>query len=179
MGERIRPHEIYLGSFFDRFNQRFGPADIYNLTTAYHAGGIAEIAALQKQFTIFKPGRPFLESAALLGLGGTVSGPAKDRWIGYLAKLPKMQSDDPAQNGDERIVNALVANFRKRSPLPCFMQAYDGRTRQPGLVVVDEAMPLFYLAPTKFLVISLPMRPDPASAATAEPKSRRPRQPKS
>ncbi len=59
------------------------------------------------------------------------------------------------------------------------MQAYDGRTREPGLVVVEEAMPLFYLAPTKFLVISLPMRPDPASGAKAAPKPKRPRPPKS
>ena len=177
MGELIKPHEIYLGSFFDRFNQRFGPADTYNTASSYHSGGIAEIAALQKQFDIFKPGRAFLESAVLLGLGGTVSGPAKDRWIGYLAKLPKMQSDDPSQNGDERIVNALVANFRKGTPLPCFMQAYDGRTREPGLVVIEEAMPLFYLAPTTFLVISLPMRPDPGGKAAPKPK--RPRRPKS
>jgi len=174
-----KPHEIYLASFIDRFNQRFGPADTYNLATPYHAGGIAEITALQKQFDIFKPGRAFLESAVLLGLSGTVSGPAKDRWISYLAKLPKMQSDDRDQNGDERIVNALVANFRKRTPLPCFMQAYDGRTREPGLVVVEEAMPVFYLAPTTFLVISLPMRPDPAFGAKAAPKPKRPRRPKS
>ncbi len=161
MGELINPHEIYLGTFFERFNMRFGPADP-NAVSHWLSGGITEIAALQKEFEIFKTGRRFLESVALLGLGGDAVGPAKDRWIAYLEKLPKMKSDDAEQTGDARIVNALVANFLKGEPLPCFMQALDGRTVDPGHVIVSEGEPLFYLEPTKFLVISLPMRPKSA-----------------
>jgi hypothetical protein len=158
MGAIIEPHEIYFGTFFERFNARFGPA-MPDRPTAWHSGGIAEIAALQRQFAIFREDRPFLESAALLGLGGPFSSPAKDRWLEYLTRLPHMGTDQAGVNGDQRIVKALIANFGRDIPLPCFMRAYDGRTREPGLVVITEENPLFYLESVLFLTISLPMRP--------------------
>lgn len=158
MGMRINPHEIYFGSFFEHFNMRFGPSDPVQ-DPVWRSGGIAEIAALQKQFQIFRPDRPFVESASLLGLGGLLSGPAKDRWIEYLTRLPRMASDDPAQTGDQRIVMALAQNLEAKSPLPCFMQAHDGRKREPGHVEIHEGSPVFYLEPVRFLTIHLPMRP--------------------
>ena len=158
MGMIIRPHEIYFGSFFEHFNMRFGPSDPV-LDPVWRSGGIVEIAALQKQFQIFRPDRPFVESAALLGLGGLLSGAAKDRWIEYLCRLPHMRSDDAAQNGDQRIVTALARNLEASDPLPCFMQAHDGRKSEPGFVEVREASPVFYLDPVRFLTIHLPMRP--------------------
>lgn len=158
MGIRVDPHEIYFATLFERFNMRFGPA-MPDRPTAWHSGGIVEIAALQLQFEIFREGRPFLESAALLGLGGPFSSPAKDRWLEYLTRLPHMQSDQAGANGDQRIVRALIANLTRNTPLPCFMRAYDGRTREPGLVVITEENPLFYLESVLFLTISLPMRP--------------------
>jgi hypothetical protein len=158
MGMMIEPHEIYLGSFFETFNLRFGPAQPGG-DTPWQSGGIMEVAALQKEFDIFKKGRRFLESAALLGLGGLLGGPAKDRWIEYLTRLPRMQSDTPEMNGDERIVSAMIANLAEAQPMPCYMTAYDGRTREPGLVLVGSGTPLFYLSSVQFLTISLPMRP--------------------
>ena len=92
MGMRMLSHEIYFVTFFDRFNIRFGPPTP-DRASVWQSGGIAEIAALQREFEIFRETRTFLESAALLGLGGLVSGPAKDRWLEYLARLPKMKSD--------------------------------------------------------------------------------------
>lgn len=158
MGMIIEPHEIYLGTFFDRFNIRFGPP-MPARPSVWHAGGIVEVAALQREFEIFREGRRFLESAALLGLGGLAGGPAKDRWLEYLGRLPEMRSDRPDVQGDQRIVRAIVENLRQDRPLPCFMQAYDGRTREPGLVLVAEQRPVFYLESVTFLTISLPMRP--------------------
>ncbi|MBK1656981.1 hypothetical protein, partial [Paracraurococcus ruber] len=173
MGLLIDPHEIYFNHFINGFNQRFGPAHpapepawvanaaaVAGPARAALAGGIAEIAALQREFGIFRPGRSFLQSVALLGLTGALHGAAKERWLEYLAKLPRMQSNNPRETGEERIVNALVANFdRKDGPLPCYMQAHDGRTLEPGLVVVSEGTPLFYLEGQRFLTICLPMRP--------------------
>lgn len=164
MGMVIEPHEIYFGSVFERFNMRFGPAAPAG-PSIWHGGGITEIAALQKEFEIFRVGRSFLQSAALLGLTGPCSGPAKDRWLTYLLKLPDMNSDIDGVKGDERIVRAIIENLQRDAPMPCFMRAYDGRTREPGLVVVTEEHPVFYLESVTFLTISLPMRPPPPSQA--------------
>ncbi len=170
MGLVIEPHEIYFGSFFERFNMRFGPA-MPGGQSVWHSGGIPEIVALQKEFEIFREGRSFMQSAALLGLTGPYSGPANDRWLEYLLKLPRMQSDNDGVNGDQRIVRAIVANLQRDPVLPCYMRAYDGRTREPGLVVVADEHPVFYLESVTFLTISLPMRPaQPTQAAGAGPR---------
>jgi hypothetical protein len=167
----IEPHEIYFGTFFDRFNMRFGPAQPGG-RSQWQSGGIVEVAALQKEFEIFRAGRQFIESAALLGLGGFISSPAKDRWLEYLARLPQMQSDEAGVSGDQRIVAALIMNLARDNPLPCFMRAYDGRERQPGLVIVtDNDTPLFYLESVNFLTICLPMRP--IGRAKAKPRGPR------
>jgi hypothetical protein len=173
----IEPHEIYFGTFFDRFNMRFGPAQPGG-RSLWQSGGIVEVTALQKEFGIFRAGRQFIESAALLGLGGFISSPARDRWLEYLAKLPQMDSDQPGVKGDQRIVGAIIMNLASENPLPCLMRAYDGREREPGLVTVtDNDTPLFYLESVKFLTISLPMRPK--GQARARPRgpraARRPR----
>ena len=172
MGMIINPHEIYFCTFFCRFNMRFGPP-MPTRGSVWQAGGIVEIAALQREFGIFQEGRHFLDSAALLGIGGLESSPAKDRWLEYLARLPEMMSDRDGMQGDERIVGAIIENLTRESPLPCFMRAYDGRTRAPGLVVVTEEQPLFYLESATFLTISLPMRPrQPRTPRTGRPRSR-------
>lgn len=160
MGALIDPHEIYLGSLFERFNNRFGPGFPADNASAWLSGGITEIAALQHEFEIFKPGRPFVKSAALLGLTAGDYGPAKERWVAYLEKLPRMKSDHDSMTGDERIVDALLQNFQRPSgPLPCLLQPQDGRMREPGLVTVSHERPLFYLETVEFLTIRLPFRP--------------------
>lgn len=171
MGLVLAAHEIYFVTFFDRFNARFGPR-APGQQSIWHSGGIVEIAALQKEFEIFRKGRPFLESAALLGLTGQIGGHAKDRWLEYLIKLPKMKSDRDGINGDQRIVDALVENLARRNPRPCHMQAYDGRTREPGLVLVTEERPVFFAEGVTFVTISLPMRPEaPKGSTTRRPRT--------
>ncbi len=179
MGMIIYPHEIYFGTFFERFNMRFGPSQPLqrlqpprppqppqpSASPLWRSGGIDEIAALQRQFGIFRMGRPFLDSAALLGLGGLISSPARDRWLAYLEKMAGMESNDPTDdpraklNGDQWVVHNLIENLARSNPLPCFMRAHDGRDREPGFVTIEEGSPLFYLETVKFLIISLPMRP--------------------
>lgn len=161
MGMLIYPDEIYFGTFFERFNMRFGPMSVPPEKSHWHSGGIAEIAALHKEFEIFREGRPFVQSAALLGLTGRYSGPAKDRWLEYLLRLPRIKSDIDEVNGDERIVRGIMENLQRDAPLPCYMRACDGRANEPGLVIVAEEHPVFYLESTSFLTISLPMRPAP------------------
>jgi hypothetical protein len=187
MGALIADHEIYIQSLLELFNVRFGPAHpdltpewlshlkIKAPLQPWLSGGIDEIAALQKEFGIFRAGRPFLEAAALLGVTGALQSAAKKRWVGYLAKLPEMSSDNPAETGDQRIVNALLENFdREGGPLPCFMQAHDGRRVEPGLVAVAVGTPLFYLESVRFLIIHLPMRPEPPTRPPRRTRSPRP-----
>jgi hypothetical protein len=126
MGAFMKEDDIYIGSFLDLFNVRFGPTPPFDLADddakdlAY--GGITEMAALQQEFRIFRIDRPFSESAAVLGLGGIHNARAKNRWFRLLRNLP--------QNGDQQIADALVAHFKKEPLLPCYMTEQIGRPEQ-------------------------------------------------
>jgi hypothetical protein len=161
MGARMLDDDIYIGSFLDLFNVRFAPTPFSG--TAEFFGGIQEMTELQKEFKIFRPKRPFSEGAALLGLGGLNNARAKNRWRDLLENLP----DD----GDQKIADALAANFKKEHPLPCYMTAHDLRPKGENVVKVYEGdRPLFYLEQT-YLTISLPMAPKrkrPAKKAKKE-----------
>jgi hypothetical protein len=156
MGALMKEHDIYIGTFLDLFNLRFAPTPSgLNEESAY--GGLAEMIALQKEFEIFKPKRPFSESAALLGLGGLYNAQAKNRWFKLLRSLP--------DSGDQKIADALLANFKKRQPLPCYMLAHDLRVKGENRVIIAESdNPLFYLE-QEYLTISLPMAPKRGAAA--------------
>lgn len=166
MGALVGDDDIYIGSFFELFNLRFG---LEQMATGFDAGGISEMAALQGEFAIFKKGRYFVESAKLLGLGGLHNNGAKNRWFKLLTWLQKVPSDKDGETGDQRIVNALIENFSKGPTLPCFMKAHDSRDRNGfGLkvVVIRGDNPIFYIE-RPYLTISLPMAPKvpPANSA--------------
>lgn len=156
MGAFMKEDDLYIGSFLELFNLRFGlEQDERGLF-----GGISEMAALQREFKIFQKGRAFVESAKLLGLGGLHNNRAKNRWLTLLANLSELPSDKKGENGDQRIVNALIANFAGKNPLPCFMKAHDARKARPGprVIVLEKDQPIFYIEKT-YLTISLPMKP--------------------
>src|SRR5215471_2967162 len=115
MGAYLKEDDIYIGTFLDLFNLRFAPVPLSDeLPRESLFGGIGEMIELQREFKIFRRGRRFSESAAILGLGGFYNARAKNRWFELLRRLPR--------NGDYQIADALVANFRKRTPLPCYMR---------------------------------------------------------
>jgi hypothetical protein len=155
MGALMAEDDIYIGPLFDLFNLRFGPEQTEQ---EFDAGGSSEIKALQDEFEIFRQGRTFVESAKLLGLGGLHNNRAKNRWFSLLTWLAKVPSDQDGQTGDQRIVNALIKNFARKSPLPCFMKAHDSRGPDGLRVIVGEDKPIFYIDRT-YLTISLPMAP--------------------
>ena len=150
--------DAHIGSLLELFNLRFAPVqDAKEESPLY--GGISEVAALQSEFEIFKAGRPFVESARLLGLGGLANNIVKNRWLKLLAELATYESDRAGENGDERIVNALIENLKLPEPLPCYMQAHDSRGKDARRVIVqDSHRPLHYIEQA-YLTISLPMRP--------------------
>jgi hypothetical protein len=162
VGALMKQDDIFIGTFLDLFNLRFAPTQ--GVGEAVY-GGIAEMVALQREFQIFKKNRPFVDSAALLGLGGLTNNTAKNRWLTLLRELANYDSNKPGENGDQRIVNALIANLSAKEPLPCFMRAHDSRVAdQRRVIVLENDAPIFYLD-QKYLTISLPMRPRAATAA--------------
>ncbi len=159
MGIGISEEDLYVATLLDLFNLRFGPS-LADDPHASNYGGVAEMAALQREFQIFREGRPFVESAKLLGLGGLANNPMKNWWFEQLAKLPHFESDRPDESGDRRIVKALITNLDQARPQPCLMRAHDGRAEGASRVLVSErSSPLFYVDDLDYLVISLPMRP--------------------
>lgn len=160
MGALVGDDDIYIGSFFDIFNLRFGAEQ---QDKGFTSGGISEIAHLQSEFQIFRAGVPFFESAKLLGLGGLQNNRAKNRWFQLLRWLQKVPSDVAGETGDQRIVNALIKNFAPGgAKLPCFMKAHDSRDAKgyglKVMVIVGDT-PIFYIN-QPYLTISLPMAPD-------------------
>ena len=158
MGALMADDDIYIGTLMDQFNLRFGPSQKDAELTG---GGHNEIAVLQDEFKIFRTDRTFAQSARLLGLGGLQNNRAKNRWFNLLDVLPKLGSDKAGETGDQRIVNALIANFAPGGKLlPCFMKAHDPRDSKYGpIVIVTEGnRPIFYIE-KDYLTISLPMKP--------------------
>jgi hypothetical protein len=159
MGALVGQDDIYIGSFLELFNLRFG---FEQDEVEFDGGGISEMAALQREFEIFKKGRKFVDSAKLLGLGGLHNNRAKNRWFKLLDWLSTLPSDEDDKTGDERIVSALIKNFASKKPLPCFMTAHDSRDKSGhGLkvVVIEPDKPIFYID-RPYLTISLPMAPN-------------------
>jgi hypothetical protein len=169
MGALMAEDDIYIGPLFDLFNLRFGPEQ---KDVELTAGGVSEIKALQDEFDIFQEGRSFVESAKLLGLGGLQNNRAKNRWFSLLTWLAKVPSDQDGETGDKRIVNALIKNFARKSPLPCFMKAHDSRGPDGLKVIVREDEPIFYIKRT-YLTISLPMAPHVPPAGKGKKKSKK------
>jgi len=165
MGAFMIEDDIYIGTFLDLFNVRFAPTPPFSITEKdFFFGGIDELAELQKEFKIFRPGRLFSRSAAILGLGGIYKAQAKNRWFRLLRSLPG--------NGDQQIADALVAHFMNKRPLPCYMMAHDSRPKgENRVIIIENDTPLFYLE-QEYLTISLPMAPRPKPPAKKTKKKK-------
>ena len=151
MGFYMKEDDIYISSLIDLFNVRFAPVPISrDLNKEELFGGIEEMAQLQSHFNIFRTDLPFSKSAAVLGLGGLYNARAKNRWYTLLEKLP--------DNGDQQIADALVDNFKKKPPLPCYMCSHHASPKSENRVIITQGQPLFYLE-QDYLIISLPMAP--------------------
>ncbi len=167
MGRMMKEDDIFIDSLFDLLNLRFGPTEF----GADNFGGIVEMAALQKEFQIFKRGRSFRDSAAIMNLGGFWNARAKNRWYSLLADLKNYDSNIPKQNGNDAIVNALIKNLASEPPLPVYFKAHDSRGEGERRVIVGaEPHPLFYID-REYLTVSLPMKPRPVSLRRRKPKA--------
>jgi hypothetical protein len=139
----------------DQLNLRFAPPQGKEMTH----GGIEEMAALQKEFDIFKKGRPFATSVAVLNLAA-YNNDARNHWHDLLGNLHRHKSNRGRLNGDQAIVDALVKNLASKKPLPVYFTSHDMRHggESEKVLITDKGRPVFYIE-LDYLVISLPMKP--------------------
>jgi len=167
MGFFMKEHDIHVGSLLDQLNVRFGPTP----DKKTHFGGIDEMVVLQKEFKIFKKGRSFKSSVAVLNIGAS-NAEAKNRMHEYFDNLGKHDSSVAGQNGDVAIVNAIVRNLGAKSPLPVYFTFHDMRAEKGNtrVLISDKTRPLAYFN-QDYLTISLPtMALKPAKPAAKAAK---------
>lgn len=169
MGVFMKEHDIFVGSMLDELNVRFAPSQVRGNSLV---GGIQEMAALQKEFRIFKKGRSFETSVSALNFGAW-NVEARVGWNAYLATLQQYDSNKSSLDGDAAIVQAIAKNLASPKPLPVYFTSHDMRTSADAnrVLVSERARPLFYLD-VDYLVISFPMQPHP-TAAPAKPARRK------
>ena len=169
MGFFMKEHDVYVGSMLDDLNLRFAPPH----GAKEHFGGIDEMAELQKEFQIFKPGRAFATSVSALHIGGGANHEAKNRFYSYLKYLRREKSNVKGANGDAAIVAAIVRNLAARKPLPVYFSNHDMRD-EGGVVIKDKSRPLFYMD-QDYLWISFPSAPRTEDGGKAEKKTAKPK----
>lgn len=165
MGAFMKDHDIYIGTMLDELNLRFAPSQ----GRGTHFGGIEEMAALQKEFKIFKKGRAFETSCAALNLGSR-NNEAKTLWHSLLRNLCKHPSSKGNEHGDSAIVGALIRNLASPMPLPVYFTSHDmrGDATNVEVKITPKSRPLHYME-QDYMTISLPMQPK--SAAKKKPSA--------
>ena len=151
MGWYMQKHDLYIGSILEELNLRFAPG----LGSDELFGGVEEMVALQKEFEIFKEGRSFRASAALMNVCAR-NNETKNKWLAYLGSLAKHPSNLDGLTGDAAIVRALVRNLSSASPLPVYFTSHDLQENEQ-VQVIETARPIHYLE-QDYLVISFPMQ---------------------
>lgn len=174
MGYFLQEHDIYVGSLLDELNVRFAPSQ----RKESHYGGIEEMAALQREFKIFKKGRTFKTSISVLNISA-FNNDVKNRWHRYLDRLSSYDSSVKGQNGDVAIVNALIKNLAAKKPLPVYFMSHDlrGSPDNRQVRILHKSRPVFYLE-IDYITISLPMQPARAGTAEAAKASKALKKPK-
>ena len=168
MGMFMQEHDVHVENLLGQLNVRFGPTP----DKKSHFGGIREMVELQKEFKIFKAGRSFRTSAALLNVGAS-NAEARNRLLEYFGNLAKHESNVKGQNGDAAIVAALVANLAAPAPLPVYFTYHDMRAEKGNTrVLIDQGKPVPFFK-QEYLVVSFPTKaqdvagePAPASKAS-------------
>jgi hypothetical protein len=175
MGFFMKEHDVHVENLIGELNIRFAPTP----DKKHHFGGIAEMVELQKEFKIFKKGRPFRMSMAALNFAA-FNAEARNRMLDYFGNLSKHDSNVEGQNGDVAIVNAMVRNLAAKTPLPVYftyhdMRAAKGNTR---VLISDKSRPVPYFQ-QDYLTISLPTKAHGTEPkAKAEPKAKPAAKPK-
>lgn len=169
MGWLIGEHDIFIPGLIDELNLRFAPAQLpkprkgeeYRLF-----GGVQELAALQKEFKIFKKDRPLRQSIAVLNVAAR-NNEFKNRFYTYLDSLEKVPSNQGTQSGAAAIVNAIIKDLAQPNPLPVHFTTHDIRSDAGNRVLIGGPTEAVHFVQQQFITISLPMQP----AAFGKPKA--------
>lgn len=169
MGFFMKEHDIHVGSLLDQLNVRFGPTP----DKKTHFGGIDEMVALQKEFKIFKKGRSFKTSVAVLNIGAS-NAEAKNRLHDYFTNLSKHDSNVTGQNGDVAIVSAMVRNLASKTPQPVFFTFHDMRAEKGNtrVLITEKGRPVPYFD-HDYLTISFPTLPVKTATSSAKPSAKK------
>ena len=127
-------------------NERFGPGD-----------PIVEMAALQREFGIFKQGSSLRSAAALLNVAPSHP-QERQAWLGFLDReLGGYPSDVANINGHDRVVDAIRENLESAQPLPMHFAMH--LQRDDPRVTVTHGTPLAIYKQQIFVIISAPITP--------------------
>ncbi len=164
MGWFMKEHDVHVENLLGQMNVRFGPTP----DKKTHFGGIAEMAALQKEFKLFKKGRPFHTSVAVLNIGSS-NAEARNRLLEYFGSLSGHDSNVAGKTGDAAIVDAIIRNLAAKNPLPVYftyhdMRAAKGNTR---VLITDQSRPVPFFQ-QDYLTVSLPTKPLAAAKKSAK-----------
>lgn len=157
MGYFMADADIFIGSVLDELNLRFAPPQKTDDKELY--GGIHEMAEIQKEFGIFRKGRPLQNSLRALNLTPT-NNTVRQRWLRLIEALAKHPSSRKGENGNEAIVNALLENFALATPLPVYFTSHDmdGKPVAESPVVISTGVRAVHYLEVDYLQISLPMQ---------------------
>jgi hypothetical protein len=166
MGLFMQEHDIYIGSMLDELNLRFAPSQ----GKGAPPGGIQEMVALQKEFNLFKKGRPFRTSLSALNLSSR-NNEVKNRWYALVGNLSRHASNWRGLDGDSAIVDAIMKNLASKKPLPVYFASHDmsGAKENAEVKITAKGRPIHYLD-KDYLVISLPMQSVQAAKAALKAK---------
>lgn len=167
MGWFMKEHDVHVENLLGQMNVRFGPTP----DKKGHFGGIDEMVALQKEFKLFKRGRAFRDSIAVLNIGSS-NAEARNRLLDYFGSLSRHGSNVAGQNGDAAIVNALIRNLASKSPLPVYFTYHDMRAEKGNtrVLITDKSRPVPFFQ-RDYLTISLPTKPLATAKKYAKPKA--------
>jgi hypothetical protein len=144
-----------------QLNSRFAPGDPLN-----------EMVAHQAQFNIFHQNNSLEQIYKLLGVGPT-DAIDRGRFFRFLDHLRTVPSDTPGENGHDRIVRARRENLEHATPLPMYTTSH--RSADNPAVTVTNGYPVPH-DHSEYVIISIPVEPDPPRPAAAAPAAmRRPR----
>jgi hypothetical protein len=169
MGDFLKEHDIYVESFATQLNLRFAPPQ--GLRT--HHGGIEEMVELQKEFKIFKKGRPFRTSIAVLNIPAGVGNDVKNRLYEYIDSLKRHESNVPGKNAEEAVIEALLKNFAAKKPLPVYFKYHDmaGEQGDKKVLITPRGRPVTYFD-QEYLVLSFPTQQGGLAEAAAAKKGK-------
>ena len=157
MGFFMKDADVLVHSVLEQLNLRFAPAQ--RADGGLQAGGIAEMAEIQKEFSVFKKGRALHTSLRAMHLMPT-NNAVKERFLTAMKALDDHPSNRNGEAGGEAVVNALLENFAAGKPLPVYFTSHDMQGKSPAdspVLITPGARPVHYLE-VDYLVISIPMQ---------------------